>query len=300
MNDFIEIAELCPIYGCQVKFAKHNIGASFSALFGGGGGGGRTTGQSVQQEDIRTPEQLGILNRLISLAQPQIGQAGRVPPSGLGPLGPSQLQQQAFDFAGGLPETLQGPAFGAFEPTQYDPSQFASQVMDPISQFARRGFQQETIPAIMGGLGFQGAARSSGAADILGREGRNLELGLASQFAPMQFGAQQAHLGRQFGAEQAQLGRQAALPGIAGQMGGQLANIGALQRGIPGEQQAFELSRFMQQDPFRNPAINLALQSIGIPTMENLAFQGYRQPGILESIIPGLSYIGGQYLGRPQ
>lgn len=247
----------------------------------GGGGGGRTTGQSLQQAETRSPEQIAMLNRLIGFAQPQIGQPGRIPPSGLGPLGPSGLQQQAFGFAGGLPQTLQSSAFG-----QFDPSQITG-AMAPVGEFAQNMFQQETIPGIMGALGAQGMARSSGAIDILGRQGRNLGLGLASQFGPMQFQGQQA-----------QLGRQAAIPGIAGQMSGQMANIGALQRGVPGERQAFELSRYMQQDPFRSPAINLALQSIGIPTTENIAFQGYRQPSMLESFLPAAGQMmGGAFAG---
>lgn len=259
------------------------LGFLGGSLFGGGGGGGggRVTGQGLQQAPTRTPEQLALLNQLIGLAGPQIGQAGRVPPSGLGPLGPSALQQQAFGFAGGLPQYLQTPAFGQFDPSQI------TQAMAPVGQYAQRMFQQETIPAIMGALGTAGAARGSGAADILGRAGRDVSLGLGAQFGPMQFQGLQA-----------QLGRQAMLPGLAGQMGGQMANIGALQRGIPGERQAFELSRYMQQDPFRNPAIQLALQSLGIPTTENIAFQGYRQPSMLESLLPAAgSVLGGMFGG---
>lgn len=257
------------------------IGFGTSALMGGDGGG-RVTGQtapSVQQEPTVSPQAQAILNQLMGLAGPQIGQIGRVPPSELGPLGPSALQQQAFGFAGRLPSFLQGPAFQPFDPAQIT-AQF-----QPTAQFARQGFQQETIPAIMAALGATGTARSSGAANILGRQGRNLELGLASQLGQQQFGAQQA-----------QLGRQAMLPGLAGQMGGQMANIGALQRGIPGEQQAFELSRYMAQDPFRNPAIALALQSAGIPTQENVVFggqQGYRQPSMLESLLPAAGQVFG-------
>lgn len=237
------------------------LGFGASALMGGGGG--RTTGQSMQQADIKSPEQMGILNRLISMAQPQIGQPGRVPPSGLGPLGPSGLQQQAFGMAGQLPGQM-----------AFDPSQITG-AMAPVGQFAQNMFQQETIPSIMGALGAQGMARSSGAADILGRQGRNLGMGLGAQFGPMQFAGLQQSLGRQM------------------QLPGQMANIGAVQRGIPGEQQAFELSRFMQQDPFRNPAINLALQSIGIPTTENIAFQGYRQPSLMESFLPAAGTMMG-------
>lgn len=254
---------------------------------------GSVTGQRVEQAKALSPGQEGLLNSLVSFLQPQIGQPGRVPPTGLGPLGPSQLQQQAFDFAGGLPQTLQGPAFGQFESSQFDPSQFASQVTDPIGQFARRGFREETIPAIMGALGSQGAARSSGAADILGREGRNLELGLASQFAPLQFGAQQAHLGRQFAGQQAQLGRQAALPGIAGQLGGQLANLGAVQRGVGAERQQFDLNRFLAQDPAENPALSLLGLGLGTPAFTNVGFQGFFEPSILSQ----LAGAGGAFAG---
>lgn len=234
----------------------------------GGGGGGRTTGQSLEQAPTRTPEQMRILNQLIGLAGPQIGQPGMVPPSALGPLGPSALQQQAFGQAGQLPGQM-----------RFDPSQITS-AMQPVGQYAQQMFQQESIPAIMGALGSQGMARSSGAADILGRQARNLGMGLGAQFGPMQFQGMQGALGRQM------------------QVPGQMANIGALQRGIPAERQAFELSRFMQQDPFRSPAIQLALQSLGIPTTENIAFQGYRQPSLMESILPAAGMaMGGAFQG---
>jgi hypothetical protein len=265
------------------------LGFGIGSLFGGGGGGGssgRVTGQvmpSVQTASTLSSAQSSLLNKLINLASPQIGQIGRVPPSSLGPAGPSSLQQQAFQFAGGLPNYLQSPAFANF-----DPSQITS-AMAPVGQYARQGFQQETIPAIMSALGATGTARSSGAADILGREGRNLELGLASQFAPMQYQGLQE-----------QLNRQAMLPSLAAQMGTQLSNIGTVQRGISGEQQAYELERYMQQDPLRNPAISLALQTIGIPTYENIAFggmQGYRQPSTFESLLPAIGAIGGGLMG---
>lgn len=243
------------------------LGFLGGSLFGGGGGG-RTTGQGIQQAPTLDPQQQALMNRLIGFVQPQVGQVGRVPPSGLGPVGPSALQQQAFGMAGQLPQQM------AFDPSQI------TQAMAPVGEYAQRMFQQETVPAIMGGLGYQGAARASGAADILGRAGRDVSLGLGAQFGPMQFGAQQAALGRQM------------------QLPGQMANIGAVQRGVGGERQAFELSRFMQQDPMRNPAIALALQSMGIPTQENIAFQGYRQPSMWESILPAAGQmLGGAFQG---
>ena len=262
-------------FGAVASFAVPALaGYGATSLLSGGGGGGQTTGQNIQPTSTLSGEQKLIEQLLGAVARGRIGKPGRVPPSSLGPAGPSPLQQQAFNFGGGLPQFLQGPAFQQFNPDQI------TQQFQPTADFARQGFQQETIPAIAGAVGSGGGARSSGFQDILAREGRNLELGLAGQLGQQQFGAQQAALGRQF------------------QLPGQIANIGAVQRGVGAEQQAFELQRFGLQDPFRNPAITLALQSLGIPTQENIAFQGFRQPSVFESFLPAAGQVlGGAFEG---
>ena len=222
-------------------------------------GGGQET-QVVPQSAIR-PGQEKTLDALTAFLRPQIGQQGRVPGQEFAPSGPGQLQQQAF----GLPGFGQAQqAFGQ----SFDPSGIA-QNFQPTANFARRGFSQETIPAIMAALGQQGAARSSGATNILGREGRNLELGLASQLGQQQ----QAGMQRAFQA-----------PGQALNFASQIANLGQQQRGIGQEQQAFNLQRFNAQDPLRNPALNLALQAGGQQT--------FQQPGV----VPGTPGIGQQLL----
>lgn len=243
------------------------------SLLGGGGGGGQQT-QVVPQSAIR-PTQESLLDRIAQFLQPQIGQQGRVPGPELGPIGPSGLQQQAFGFAGGLPDFLQGQAFQPFDPAQI------AQQFRPTAQFARQGFQQETIPAIAGAVGFGGGARSSGFQDILAREGRNLELGLASQLGQQQFGAQQAALGRQ-----------AQLPGLAGQLSTQLANLGGLQRGIGAEQQAFDLQRFQAQDPLRNLALSRGLQASGMQTFQEPGIIP-GTPGTFQQLLP----LAGQVVG---
>ena len=243
------------------SFLSGLVGPALGFLGGSilGGGGGQET-QVVPQSAIR-PGQERLLDRLSSFLQPQIGQQGRVPGQEFAPSGPGQLQQQAF----GLPGFGQAQqAFGQ----SFDPSVIA-QNFQGTADFARQGFQQQIIPAIMAALGQQGAARSSGAADILGREGRNLELGLASQLGQQQ----QAGLNRAFQA-----------PGQALSFASQIANLGQAQRGIGQEQQAFNLQRFNAQDPLRNPAINLALQTGGQQT--------FQQPGV----IPGTPGLGQQLL----
>lgn len=250
------------------------LGFLGGSLFGGGGGGGGSQTQVVPQPSISGGQQ-ALIDRLAGFLQPQIGQQGRVPGQQFGPVGPSALQQQAFGFGGGLPSFLQGQAFQPFDPNQI------AQQFQPTADFARQGFQQETIPAIAGAVGFGGGARSSGFQNILAREGRNLELGLASQLGQQQFGAQQAALGRQ-----------AQLPGLAGQLSTQLANLGGLQRGIGAEQQAFNLQRFQQQDPLRNPALNLALQTAGLQTFQEPGIIP-GTPGTFQQLLP----LAGQVVG---
>jgi hypothetical protein len=235
---------------------------SIGKIFGGGG----SETEIVQQSAIR-PGQQGSLDALTKFLTPLIGEPGRVPGMEFAPLGPGQLQQQAFALPGF------GQAQQAFQQSLgFDPAQVAQQFA-PTAQAARQGFQQELIPAIQGALGAQGAARSSGAADILGREARNLELGLAGQLGQQQFAAQQAAQQRGFQA-----------PGQALSAASQIANLGQLQRGIGQERRGFELQRFNLQDPLSSRAIPFALQASGL--------QSFQQPGI----IPGQPGLGQQLL----
>lgn len=249
------------------------LGALGGSLFGGGGGGGQQS-QIIPQSAIR-PGQEGLLDQITQFLGGQIGQRGRVDPSQAGPLGPSSLQRLAF----GLPGFGQAQqAFG--ESLGFDPEQVTQQ-FQPTADFARQGFREQTIPAIQGALGAQGAARSSGAADILGRAGQNLELGLAGQLGQQQFAAQQAAQQRGFQAPQAALGA-----------AGQIANLGAARRNIFEQQRQFQLNRFRQADPLANPALRLGLQAAGTPTLsEPAVLEG--TPGLAQQLLP----IGGQLLG---
>ncbi|KKN06086.1 hypothetical protein LCGC14_1080780, partial [marine sediment metagenome] len=133
-------------------------GLALGGAFGGDGG----SAASVQQLSNLSPAQTGLQQQIIESVKGGIGQPRtRLTPSSLGPIGPSALQQQAFGLGSQLPGQL-----------GFDPAQIAQQFA-PTAAFARQGFQQEIIPAIMAALGAQGAARSSGAANILGRQGRN-------------------------------------------------------------------------------------------------------------------------------
>ena len=220
---------------------------------------GSTKGQSVTQVDKLTPEQQRLVSLLSKKAQPAIQAVGgaTVPGMEFAPGGPSALQQQAFSLGGQMP--------GMFAPGPGG----ISQAMAPVSDFANMNFRQETIPSIMGALGAQGMDRSSGAAQMLGREGRNLNLGLASQFAPMQFQGQM-------------------------NMPNQLAGLGQLQRGIGEEQNQFGLQRFMAGAPEQDPRLGFIGPAF-TSAYDTAVQQGFYSPGLGTQI---LGALGGSMMAR--
>jgi len=211
---------------------------------------GGVKGQSVSQIDKLTPAQAELVQALAAQAGPAVSrvQGATIPGMEFAPTGPSELQQQAFDIAGQLPSLYEDIGQGT---------------LGPIGKYARRGFQEETIPAIMGALGYGGAARSSGAADILGREGRNLELGLASQFAPMYL----------------------QLPSILGQAGRE-------QRAFPEAKREFELQRFMGGAPEADPRLGFIGPAF-TSAYDTAVQQGFYQPGIGTQLAGPLIKAGG-------
>ena len=228
---------------------------------------GGVKGQSVQQVSKLTPEQQQLVSLLTQQAAPAISgiTGATIPGMEFAPGGPSPLQQQAFGLAGQLPQQM-----------AFDPSQITQQ-FQPTADFARQGFQQETIPAIMSALGFGGGARSSGAANILGREGRNLELGLASQLGQQQFGAQQAALGRQM-----------QIPGMVGQMGG-------VQQQFPEAQRQFALQQFMAGAPEADPRLGFIGPAF-TSAYDTAVQQGFYSPGLGSQILGALGGAGAAYM----
>lgn len=208
---------------------------------------GGVKGQSAQQVSKLTPVQERLIALLAGKAQPAIeGITGAtIPGMQFAPGGPSPLQQQAFGMAG----------------------QDISQLMAPVGDYAQNMFQQETIPAIMGALGAGGMARSSGAADILGQQGRNLSMGLAAQFAPMQF-----------------------------QQPGMMAGLGGLQRGIGEEQTQFGLQRFMAGTPEQDPRLGFIGPAF-TSAYDTAVQQGFYSPGVGTQLLGALGAGMGGYFG---
>ena len=208
---------------------------------------GEVKGQSIQQVEKLTPEQQRLVALLSSRAAPAIQAVGgaTIPGMEFAPGGPSPLQQQAFGMAG----------------------QDISQMMAPVSQFAQQQFQQEYIPSIMGALGAQGMARSSGAPEILGRQARNLNLGMAAQFAPMQF-----------------------------QQPGMMAGLGGMQRGIGEEQTQFGLNRFMAGAPEQDPRLGFIGPAF-TSAYDTAVQQGFMSPGFGTQLLGAFGSALGGYFG---
>lgn len=274
---------------------------------------GSIEGQRVQQAETLTGGQRGLLDAITSLLIPQVGR-GVTPFQGLRPsevpFGP--LQQQAFGMAGGLGPGIGAGlgAFGQFDPSQgqqfldqagqaltaglgADPTQDILAAFEPSRQLARRGFQQQTVPNLLERFGATSGA--SGALNrALAEAGAGLELGLSAQTAPFIGGAALQQPGLQF--QGAQLGGQlAGVPGQLGQQGlqlggqglQQLLGIGGLQQRLPIGQAAAQQQRFLEAQPQFNPFLSqfgpLALRT---PAIENIAFQGFREPSIFEQVAP--------------
>ena len=208
---------------------------------------GSVKGQSVQQVPKLTPEQERLIGLLAGKAEPAIaGVTGAtVPGMQFAPGGPSPLQQQAFGMAG----------------------QDISQMMAPVSQFAQQQFEQEYVPSIMGALGREGMARSSGAPEILGRQARNLNLGMTAQFAPMQF-----------------------------QQPGMMAGLGGMQRGIGEEQTQFGLGRFMAGTPEQDPRLGFIGPAF-TSAYDTAVQQGYYYPGVASQWTGAAAKAIGAYAG---
>jgi hypothetical protein len=96
--------------------------------------------------------------------------------------------QRTQDFAAGTDPLSQqlrsefGVGGKAYQGTQgYDQ---AKQVFDPVAEYARANFQQQTLPDVMNQFG-RGSKTSSALNQALAAAGANLHLGLNAQFAPL-------------------------------------------------------------------------------------------------------------------
>ena len=142
----------------------------------------------------------------------------------------------------------------------FDPEQI-TQIMKPVGDYATDVFKQDITPWVA-----EKYADSMGGAfpRALAKEGGRLSLGMASEFAPYQFGASEAHKNRLMGVpgEAQRMGLMGgdvlnqAISG-AGQLPMQLAaggfGAGGIQRQIAGEQMGGAQQMWGEAQPYNNP-----------------------------------------------
>ena len=278
----------------------------------------------MEQVPTLLPNQLAVLNQLISTLGPQIGQ-GVTPFQGTRPgevpFGP--LQQQGFGLAGGLgpgiSAGLQG--FGQFDPSQgqgflgqaqgalqqglgFDPTQSILSAFEPSRRLAMSNFQQNIVPNLLERFG--ATSGPSGSLNrALSEAGAGLELGLSAQTAPFIGQAALQQPGLQF--QGAQLGGQlAGIPGQLAQQGAQLGgmgfeqlfNIGGLQQQLPIGQAAANQARFAEAQPYANPYLAQLLgPSLDTTAFDTAVFQGWRVPGKGEQMAPAVGSGAGAVVG---
>lgn len=301
--------------------AGGTLGASYLGSKGGGG--------KVSQYPTMDPGQMDLLNKLTELLGGQLGQG--ITPYG-GPRVPpvSPLQQGGFDIMGGMMpmagegQTVMAEAFGRYQPDlagqyqemggealervlqDYDPDRI-TQVMKPVGDYAESFYKDQIMPAVMEHYASRGTADSGAAMRSLGREGKNLALGLSSQFAPYQFQGYESQQNRQLqGVPEAyrmgMMGPDVLNQIIAGAgrfpMDIATSGIGAggIERGITGEQFGAGQDVWTEAQPWANPWMNFMPTALGTQSVENVYQEG--GPNMASLMMPAFGSMMGSYMGN--
>ena len=288
---------------------------------------GSLEGQSINQADLLNQGQMSLLDQITAMLSGQVGQ-GITPFGGTRPgeVPLSQLQQQGIGMAGGLTPGIQAgfSGFSGFDPNQgqgflgqsqgalnqglqgFDSDRILA-ALEPGRRLAMSQFEQKTVPDLLERFGAS-SGQSGSLNQALASAASGLSLGLGAQAAPFLGQAALSAPGNQFqGAQLA--GNMAALPGQLAQQGfglgqaglQQLMQAGGMQQnmaqGIAGADQA----RFNEAQAFNNPWMaQFAPLALGTPSVENIAFQGFREPGHLEASGKGMENMStgmGAFMG---
>jgi len=275
--------------------------------FGGGGS------SSPQQVPKYTPEQQQLLRSLIGgQLLPQMGR-GITPYGGERVAGMAPLQEAAYGMAGGyapgIEAGLQG--FGQFDPSQgmgllgagEQALQGAIQPFDPTAATelwetawkrpALETWREDVMPAIMEkGVRTAGTAESGPMRRELARSGETLTTNLSGRLANLLYSGQQAQLGRQIQGA-GMLGQMAGIPGqlagqglqMAGQGLGQMAGMGAEQRGIGQQFLGAEQARWTEAQPYMNPWLQQFLPTaLGASAFDTVI--GQEDPSMASQLSP--------------
>lgn len=241
---------------------------------------------SIQQ--ILTPEQNQLLNKLISEVMPQIGQAAPVYEGQITPEA-SALQQQAFQYAqqlGGTPEqqaqrnaSLERLLSGA---SAYEVNPAAREAVYNANRDVARNELNQAFRGIEERYNARGLGRSGGVLRALAGAGQDFATNMGQLRAQLEYQDEQARrAGLEQGAQRQIAGQgayQAMQQGQFGQLAG-LLGAGDIQRNIQGQQYGEQYAKWLQGQPYANPWLGFLPQVLG--TQVNTPTTSGSQYGIL-------------------
>jgi len=286
--------------------------------FGGGGSSVKTvdpwSGTGIRE----------LFNQFTDYISPNVGAISAYPGQ-IAP-GASNLQQTGFDVAQGLtpiasggqqyfgdifgqmdtgaPSRAMGTAESALAETlaPFD-KDMAMQAVEPAKELALDTYFRDIVPQLKESYVSRAGTADAGALNrALAREGSRLSMGLNAQLAPYLYSGSEAQKNRQqTGVNQAM--NLAQLPGNVMGQAGQIAglgtdtlssmlNMGAMQRGIEGEQLGEEYSKWASTQPYNNPYADLIAKLSGSAPQMDYVSQG-QGAGLGSQLLPGL----GAFLG---
>jgi len=263
---------------------------------------------SITQQPLLTGGQRGNLDELMKILSEQLGRGVEPYPGQMVP-GASQLQEQGFSMAGGLPgqfDRFQGMAEGALSDvlTPYDPASATEFWEKSYKQPGLETWRQDVIPSIKEHYASRDAADSGAMDRAIARSGKDLTSDMSAKLAELIYGGEQAHKGRQtVGIDQA--GRVAGMPlaAIASLMG-----TGGTKRQIAGEELSEPYQKWASSQPYANPWLSYLSPGLNVRAFENIIEPsqmmmptqgGGAGPGLMSALLPALGMAAGGFLSGP-
>jgi len=235
-----------------------------------------------------TREQQELLNKLIGVVIPQIGQGVKAYPGQM-VAGPSALQTQGFDLtsqlfgSGGtgqdvLGKIIAGPGGGA-----YDPESATRFWETSVKAPAIKSWQEEILPAVKESFIGLNAGRSGAANRAIAKSGEDLMSSLSASLGDILYKG-----------EQSQLDRLQNIPGLASILTQPLMSGGGVQRGIESQQLMEPYQKWQAEQGYANPWLSFISQILGTQAVQPIVQGPSSQSGLFQDV---LAPMGAAYLG---
>jgi hypothetical protein len=247
-----------------------------------------TEAAKIYRKSTLTGGQSDLLNQLTSLLGGQLGSGvqgygGEVVP------GASELQQKTFDALGGLfgdggmfqpsstskdvvDKIMAGTDVGTFDPTatqDWYQNALVNPAMENWSKTIAPQVQEKFIGQNAGSSGAANRAISTSASDVM--------KGLNTDLANALYGEKNTFDTRKFEAGQNDLNRMLQAPGVESQSNTSFINnllsaagLGGTQRDITSQQEGADYQKWLSQQGYNNPWLQMLGQALGTQAVENI------------------------------